>query len=383
MRVSSFSQELRIKIDPKVFNLTTHQKSILIIGKFPLFLRACLFFLALTSASVDADPENAPVFSNNSLVAIVDGKPIRLDDIKNARIHEMMVALHKLQKSALRAKIIEALYEQHPELKSRKAPRIEKKDLINFYETKPGIKDLGSYGEMESEIRDYLEQSARQEHIDKVFQIAVEKDWVESFLNPPNDFRLDAGVGSAMVWFTPNREKPRKVFFLEYSDFQCPFCKRVQGTIAQLRKKYSKQVQFGYRHFPLPFHKEAKKMAEAVECARDQSRFWEFQSRLYNNSESTFDKNQAMKMARAVGVKNLKSFQTCWEGGKYQKRVLRDMEDGARIGIQGTPTFIIGLYNPDDGTVSGEMFSGAVLEEKFIDVIEKFLTLAKNETKSE
>ena len=119
-------------------------------------------------------------------------------------------------------------------------------------------------------------------------------------------------------------------------------------------------------------------MAEAVECARDQGRFWEFQSHLYNNSESSFNKNQLMKTARKVGVKDLKSFQTCWEGGKYQKRVLQDIEDGARIGIQGTPTFIIGLYNPGDGTVSGEMFSGAVLEEKFIDVIEKFLTLAKN-----
>lgn len=372
------SQGLWIKIYWKVFNLMGCQKSILIIRKLPLLFWACLFFLALVSAGVDADPKSAPVYSNNSLVAIVDGKPIQLDDIKNARIHEMMVALHKLQESELRQKIVEGLYDRHPELKRTEAQRIEKKDLINFYETSPGIKDLGPYEQMEPEIREYLEESARQKYFDRVFQIAVEKGWVVNFLKPPNDFRLVAGVGSAMVWFTPNRDKPRRVFFLEYSDFQCPFCRRVQGTITQLRKKYSKQVQFGYRHFPLPFHNEAKKMAEAVECARDQGRFWEFQSHLYKNSESSFDKKQLMKTARKVGVKDLKSFQTCWEGGKYQKRVLQDIEDGARIGIQGTPTFIIGLYNPGDGTVSGEMFSGAVQEEKFIDVIEKFLTLAKN-----
>ncbi|MCH8208162.1 MAG: hypothetical protein IIA62_03750, partial [Nitrospinae bacterium] len=223
------SQGLWIKIYWKVFNLMGCQKSILIIRKLPLLFWACLFFLALVSAGVDADPKSAPVYSNNSLVAIVDGKPIQLDDIKNARIHEMMVALHKLQESELRQKIIEGLYDRHPELKRTEAQRIEKKDLINFYETSPGIKDLGPYEQMAPEIREYLEESARQKHFDRVFQIAVEKGWVVNFLKPPNDFRLVAGVGSAMVWFTPNRDKPRRVFFLEYSDFQCPFCRRGQG----------------------------------------------------------------------------------------------------------------------------------------------------------
>ncbi|NIP99362.1 MAG: thioredoxin domain-containing protein, partial [Nitrospinaceae bacterium] len=75
----------------------------------------------------------------------------------------------------------------------------------------------------------------------------------------------------------------RKVFVLEYSDFQCPFCRRVQPTLKKLRKRYASKVQFGYRHFPLPFHKQAVRLAEAVECARDQGRFWEFQDILYRD----------------------------------------------------------------------------------------------------
>lgn len=356
------------------------RRPIFTVRKIPLILWAFCICLTMTSSRVVADPGDSPVYSSNPLVAIVDGKPIRLDDIKNAQIQELMISLHTLQESRLREKALEILSEKNPELKQQKALRVDEKDIANFYETTPGIKDVGPYDQMRPEIREYLESARRQEHTDAAFQKAVDKGLVVNYLNPPNDFRLVVGVGSAMVWFTPNQDKPREIFFLEYSDFQCPFCRRVQKTIAKLRKKYSQQVQFGYRHFPLPFHKEAKKMAEAVECARDQGRFWEFHGYLYNNSDATFDTNQALKIARLVGVKDLKSFQSCWENGKYASRVLKDIEDGAKVGIQGTPTFIIGIYNPRDGAVSGEMFSGAVKEDKFVKVIEKFLALAEKKS---
>ena len=88
-------------------------------------------------------------------------------------------------------------------------------------------------------------------------------------------------------------------------------------------------------------------------------------------------------LAKQVGVKNLESFQNCWGNRKYLQRVQNDIKEGGSIGIQGTPSFIIGLYDPATGAVSGEMMSGALDEAKFVKVIEKFLTIAKKENDRE
>jgi predicted DsbA family dithiol-disulfide isomerase len=85
--------------------------------------------------------------------------------------------------------------------------------------------------------------------------------------------------------------------------------------------------------------------------------------------------------ARIAQVKNLKAFQDCWEEGKYSAKIMNDIREGSQLGIQGTPTFILGLYNPANDTVTGEMFSGAVSEEQFVRKIEKYLALSRSEAK--
>ena len=201
--------------------------------------------------------------------------------------------------------------------------------------------------------------------------MAVQKGWVINYFGPPNDFHLLAGIGSAMLWLHGKSESESRVFFMEYSDFLCPFCKKVQPTLNELRKRYANRVQFGYRHFPL--HQEARILSEAVECARDQNRFWQYQTAIYQNPEGLKSDNQIMAAAQRARVRNLKAFQKCLDTGKYQKRVEADFDEGLRLGIQGTPTFIIGTYDRDKGTVYGEMMSGAVSTQKFVKVIEKYL----------
>jgi len=165
---------------------------------------------------------------------------------------------------------------------------------------------------------------------------------------------------------------------LEYSDFQCPFCKRVQNTLNQLREHYGKEVQFGYRHFPLEFHKEAKYMAESVECARDQGKFWELHKLLYANTDP-MSKTTLHKYAKKAGISNIRRFQTCLKEGRYKDRVLNDLNEGMKLGIRGTPTFILGAYDASTHTVRGELLSGAVSEEKFKITIEKYLSASRVE----
>jgi protein-disulfide isomerase len=313
----------------------------------------------------------------------VDGEYLMMNDLKNAQMHDAMYQLHQMQSRALKEKILQQLAKSHPELLKDEVHEVTEEEIARFYENTPGVKGLGSPEKMKDEIREYLERAYKDSYIEKKYQFALKKKWVKIFLKPPNDFRVVADVNSAMLWAKENDKNFRKVFLLEYSDFQCPFCKRVQETLKTLRQTYSKEVQFGYRHFPLPFHKEAQIFAEAVECARDQGRFWEMQSVLYDLSDDSFvlTEIELLKLAKQAGVKNLKDFQTCSKNRKYQTRVTEDIREGARMGIQGTPTFILGLYDLENGTVSGEMFSGAVSTEKFIEGIEKYLSLSRAEAK--
>lgn len=342
-----------------------------------------IVFGVLSATTLYADPSPVQIYTNNPVVATVDGEYLMMDDLKNAQIHDAMSQLHSMQSVVLKEKILEQLVKKHPEFLDDNVVEVTDKEIAGFYENTPGVKQLGSFEKMRDEIREYLERASRDSYIEKKYQYALSKKWVQIYLKPPSEFRVVAGVGTASLWNSKDAKKDRKVLILEYSDFQCPFCKRVQKTLDGLRTKYSEQVEFGYRHFPLPFHKEATTLAEVVECARDQGKFWELQSILYEKTDDAqaLTETDIIGLARQAGVKNLKSFQTCWKERKYKTRVTDDIRDGARLGIQGTPTFVLGLYDSESGTVSGEMFSGAVSEDKFVQTIEKYLALSRAEAK--
>ena len=315
------------------------------------------------------------IYSSNPLVAEVEGQPLYLDDLKNAQIHELMERLHLLLDDSLKQNVLQSLSESHPELKLDGDTEITDKDIRYFYENEPGIKSLGPLEQLRRQIQSFLENKQRQlamRDLDEKFQLAAGKGWVVTHLKPPNHFRLKANVGTAMLWFNGKDAGNRKVFVMEYSDFLCPFCRKVQQTLKDLRRKYADTVQFGYRHFPI--HQEARDLSEAVECARDQGRFWQLLNLIFLDARRLHnDKLALINNARIAGVQDVLSFEKCMDSGKYRKRVQKDFEEGASLGIQGTPTFIIGVYDSSKATVSGEMFSGAVPPDKFVNVIEKYL----------
>ncbi len=319
--------------------------------------------------------EEFSVYSSNPLIAEVDGQPLFLDDLKNARIHELMERLHLMLDDSLKQNALKLLSESHPELQLQKAVAITDKDIEYFYKNEPGIKNLGPLEQLRRQIQNFLEKKQLQlvmKDLNKKFQQAAVKGWVVNHLKPPNDFRINANVGTAMLWFNGEDAKTRKVFVMEYSDFLCPFCRKVQRTLNDLRNKYGDTVQFGYRHFPV--HQEARDLSEAVECARDQGRFWQLQKLVFRDARRLYEsKLELVKNARLAGVRNMLLFKKCLDSGKYQNRIQKDFEEGASLGIQGTPTFIIGVYSYSSATINGEMFSGAVPPAKFVNLIEKYL----------
>lgn len=136
------------------------------------------------------------------------------------------------------------------------------------------------------------------------------------------------------------------VTLIEYSDLECPFCKRFHVTLQQLLAEYPTQVQWVYRHYPIEqLHSQASKEAEAVECAAEQGKFWELTDKIYEVTPSNdgLDLKQLPTLAREVGVANIPQFEQCLSTGKYAARIAEDLVDAEASGATqfGTPYSVL------------------------------------------
>ena len=168
-----------------------------------------------------------------------------------------------------------------------------------------------------------------------------------------------------------------KVTIVEFSDFQCPFCKRfVDQTLPSLEKEYidTGKVKFVYRDFPLSnIHPNAQIAHVAAECADEQGEFWQYHDILFEKQalwakQSSEDINDSLKeYASDLGLE-LDSFSSCLESKSLSDEVDKDYQEGAKYGTTGTPTFYIG--NEKDGFVK---LSGAQPFQAFKQNIDQLL----------
>lgn len=142
------------------------------------------------------------------------------------------------------------------------------------------------------------------------------------------------------------------VVIIEFSDFQCPFCKRFwEQTLPQLIRLYVEtgKARLVYRDFPLGFHQNAQLAAEATECADEQGAYWTMHDHLFKNQAewandpATKAKERFISYAEALKL-NVKRFSDCLNSGLYAQEVKKDYQDGLAYGVNGTPTFFINGY---------------------------------------
>lgn len=142
-----------------------------------------------------------------------------------------------------------------------------------------------------------------------------------------------------------------KVAVIEFSDFQCPFCGRYdKDTYPQLIKDYvdTGKVKYVWRDYPLSFHPNAQKAAEAAHCAGEQGKFWDMHDRLFANQQNIAAADLP-KHAEALQL-NTSMFQQCLDSGRYAADIKKDIDVANSAGISGTPSFLIGVVQPN-GTV--------------------------------
>lgn len=166
--------------------------------------------------------------------------------------------------------------------------------------------------------------------------------------------------------------KDAKVTIVEFSDFQCPFCKQMfDEALPQIKKEYidTGKAKFAFRHYPLvSIHPNAQKAAEAAECANDQDKFWEYHDQLFTNQAdweslpAADALNKYVEYANVIGI-NGEELRECVSSGRMAENVQKDIADGDKVGVDGTPASF----------VNGILISGAVPFEEFKTQIEAAL----------
>ena len=160
----------------------------------------------------------------------------------------------------------------------------------------------------------------------------------------------------------PVKGNPRApVTLVVFSDFQCPFCARVEPTLRQVEQAYGPKVRIAWKHKPLPFHPNAMPAALAAEAAREQGKFWPMHDKMFaaqqELSPAAYD-----RWARELGL-DLDRFRAAQASQKLKTRVQEDDQLASRLGIDGTPTM----------AVNGELVVGAVPFENLKAVIDRKL----------
>jgi protein-disulfide isomerase len=129
------------------------------------------------------------------------------------------------------------------------------------------------------------------------------------------------------------------VTIVEFSDFECPFCSRGYETVNEVKELYGDDVKIVFKNFPLSFHENAQKAAEASECAFDQDMFWEMHDMMFENQEAiTVDDLKAY--AEELGM-DTEVFNECLDTGAKEEAVQADFDAGSEVGVTGTPAFFI------------------------------------------
>ena len=173
-------------------------------------------------------------------------------------------------------------------------------------------------------------------------------------------FRLPVEAGDSPRW----GKETAPVQIVEFSDFQCPACQHAAPTVDALKARFADKISVVFRHYPLPFHPEARRAAQAAECANEQGKFWDFHDRLFSEKKAWTDADYAA-IASDLGLEG-EAFTTCLSSERHEKTVSDDEAAAQRFGVSGTPAFF----------VNGIPVFGLPPEDVFAELIDREIALS-------
>lgn len=235
----------------------------------------------------------------------------------------------------------------------------EKVATYNQYKDNiPALKGK-SYQQVQGDISSFLKRVKEDEERQSFYQQLRSKYDIDIRVQElPPAARIEVATGN-----NPSLgPADAKVTIVEFSDFECPFCKRSQDVTKQLREKYQGKIRWVFRDFPLPFHQNAMFAHVAANCAIPQGKYWNYFSQLFENS-GNLERQNVISLAQKSGL-NMPEFQKCIADESKQKlEIEADIAEGQKYGVNGTPAFFI----------NGIMVEGAQPIESFTKIIDQEL----------
>jgi protein-disulfide isomerase len=342
---------------------------------------ALIIFLlgACSSAAQPAATAQTP----ETVVATIDGTPITLAEVDQLALRRrsadyggltLLQAMYEARKSVLEEMIATRLIDAEAGRLGIDGAALAEKEIVAKIQ-EPTEADISAWyaankDRVEGATLDQVRKPIRQLLVrergvaaqERYVNILRAKTRVTITLDPLRETVADAGRPSRGPSGAP-------IQIVEFSDFQCPFCRQTVTTIDLVMKEYGDNVRLVYRHFPLPSHPDAWQAAEAAMCAADQDKFWQYHDRLFANQDRLAP-DGLKQHAAEVGL-DVAAFMVCLEGRKHQSAVQADLEAGQALGISGTPAFYI----------NGRPLGGAQPFAAFKAIIDEELELARQGTK--
>lgn len=317
---------------------------------------------ARAAAATDSGPVLAEIGKHKITQPEVDAKiKLQLYDARKGAL-DQMVDDYLLQQAARKDKLSVADYLKR-EVDDKAAAQVSDATAKKFYDENkdkiPALKSAGAYDKIKDRLVAALRQrDAQQQH--EQLMARLRKDGGAKILLEPPHVNVNLGAGGHPTL----GPKDAPVTVIEFGDFQCPFCKRSEDAVKAIREKYGDRIKLVYMDFPLSFHPHAMPAANAARCAEAQGKFWQYHDALFAD-QSKLEPNDLKAAAKTLGLDTAK-FNACFDKNEYDQAIQKDLEEGHRLNVNGTPTFFI----------NGRELVGAQPAESFVSIIDQ--ELAKN-----
>lgn len=327
--------------------------------------RSAVAFIAILLPAVAVQSQD------QAIVAVVNGQPITaafVDSDITPQLYPLQQQIHALRKVALENLISRLLLEGEARRKGLSLDEIKKQITIGEIEVTNDqvdalyLENAAAFASMSADearhrLRLDLESQARMRNYRAAIAELRQKSTIEIFLAEP---RLRT---SAVNVESTQGPKTAPVVITEFSDFQCPYCRAAQTAIRQVLNLYPEQVRLEFRHLPLEIHADAFAAAVGAVCAGEQRSFWRMHEALFVLDSLSLENLKTT--AKSLGLE-VNQFNSCLSSERAKHAVRTDLLEARRLGINGTPTFLI----------NGTILRGAVTLETLKANIDRELRLA-------
>jgi protein-disulfide isomerase len=320
-------------------------------------------------ASAASAQDSGPA-KTKRVMAVVGGQPVMEDDLYpgvQAQLRQLRNQEYEMTNKALENLISQRLLEAEAKKKGVPTGKLLEQEVDSKI-TDPADSEVEAYylgqranqplEEVKEQLRKGLKQAKIQQAREKYIQDLRQKAEVTILLDAPK----------VQVSFDPARlrgDPKAPVTIVEFSDYQCPYCRKAEASVEEVLAKHPGEVKLAYRDFPLrQIHPDAQSAAEASRCAEEQGRFWEYHDALFVATKP--DPETQLQLVRSLGLDE-KKFEACISSGMYKQQIEQDLQDGVEAGVSGTPGFFI----------NGIALSGAQPISAFENIIKSELIAAK------